>query len=136
MPMPPPAPARFSTTTGCPRLRLIASATGRPTVSATPPGGKGTIIVTGRDGQVSAAPAITRTSFVVVSVGGLVQRRRPRPGWLPPRGRGAPPVSLAHAVDQRADVLDFDADFVAALQKARRLEADADAGRGARGDDV
>ena len=45
MPMPPPAPGLFSMTTGCFRSRLIASATGRATVSATPPGGNGTIIV-------------------------------------------------------------------------------------------
>ena len=42
MPMPPPAPALFSMTTGVLRKRLIASATGRATMSATPPGGNGT----------------------------------------------------------------------------------------------
>lgn len=36
MPMPPPAPARFSTTRDCLRWRAMASATGRPTISATP----------------------------------------------------------------------------------------------------
>ena len=45
MPMPPPAPGLLSTITGCFRSRLIASATGRATVSATPPGGNGTTIV-------------------------------------------------------------------------------------------
>ena len=47
MPMPPPAPPLFSTTTGWSRIRASASATGRPTVSATPPGGKGTTMVSG-----------------------------------------------------------------------------------------
>ena len=44
MPTPPPAPERFSTTTGCFRMRVIASASGRPVMSATPPGGNGTTI--------------------------------------------------------------------------------------------
>jgi hypothetical protein len=50
MPTPPPAPCLFSTTTGWPRSRPIASATGRAVMSATPPGGKGTIIEMGRLG--------------------------------------------------------------------------------------
>src|SRR5882672_99881 len=54
MPTPPPAPARFSTTIGCLSTRPIASAIGRATVSATPPGGKGTIIVIGRFGYSCA----------------------------------------------------------------------------------
>jgi hypothetical protein len=41
MPVAPPAPERFSTTTVCLSSRPSASATGRATVSATPPGGKG-----------------------------------------------------------------------------------------------
>ena len=45
MPNPPPAPARFSTTMVALSSRASASATGRATVSATPPGGKGTIMV-------------------------------------------------------------------------------------------
>ena len=62
MPMPPPAPALFSMITGCFITVPIASATGRATVSATPPGGNGTIIVTGRSGYwASAVPAMTRT---------------------------------------------------------------------------
>src|SRR5262249_42202598 len=55
MPTPPPAPARFSTTTGCFSTCPIASATGRATVSATPPGGNGTIIVIGWFGYSCAA---------------------------------------------------------------------------------
>src|SRR5215470_4693684 len=55
--MPPPAPGLFSTTTGTPSARLIASAAGRPMMSATPPGGNGTIIVIGRDGYASCATA-------------------------------------------------------------------------------
>jgi hypothetical protein len=50
MPSAPPAPALFSTTTLCLSSRASASATGRATVSATPPGGNGTTIVTGRSG--------------------------------------------------------------------------------------
>src|SRR5206468_11780058 len=54
-PIAPFAPGRFSTTTGC----LIASETpgamARASVSATPPGGKLTINLTGLSGQVCAA---------------------------------------------------------------------------------
>src|SRR5215831_4729185 len=59
MPSAPPAPARFSTTTDCLSSRESASATGRATVSATPPGGNGTIIVIGRSGHVCACAAVT-----------------------------------------------------------------------------
>src|SRR4051812_19369899 len=55
MPMPPPAPALFSMITGCFRKRLIASAAGRATMSATPPGGNGTIMVIGLLGYASWA---------------------------------------------------------------------------------
>jgi hypothetical protein len=41
--------------TGCPNDRDKASATGRPTVSATPPGGNGITIVMGLLGQFSCA---------------------------------------------------------------------------------
>src|SRR5687768_15578277 len=55
MPIAPPAPARFSMTTGCLSAAPSASATGLATVSATPPGGNGTIIVTGRSGYCATA---------------------------------------------------------------------------------
>src|SRR5215210_8024511 len=58
MPMPPPAPPLFSTMTLCFSSLLSAAATGRATVSATPPGGNGTIIVTGLAGQASSARTI------------------------------------------------------------------------------
>ena len=50
MPTAPPAPVRFTTTTGCFSVFSICEASGRPTMSATPPGGNGTIIVIGFDG--------------------------------------------------------------------------------------
>ena len=53
--MPPPAPCLFSITTDCPSCLPSACATGRATLSATPPGGKGTISVMGRDGKSCAA---------------------------------------------------------------------------------
>jgi hypothetical protein len=40
----------LTTTTGCLWVFSIVTASGRPTMSATPPGGNGTIIVIGRDG--------------------------------------------------------------------------------------
>src|SRR5687768_7790625 len=61
MPTAPPAPVRFTTTTGCFSAFSICEASGRPTISATPPGGNGTIIVTGLDGYASwAATGIAR----------------------------------------------------------------------------
>ena len=42
VPIVPPAPALLITTTGCLRMRSIASANGRACKSATPPGGCGT----------------------------------------------------------------------------------------------
>src|SRR6185503_18923883 len=51
----PPAPPTFSMMTGCPSDGRIASARMRAAVSVDPPGGNGTITVTGRDGQVCAA---------------------------------------------------------------------------------
>ena len=62
MPSAPPAPALFSITIGCFSSRDSASATGRATVSATPPGGNGTIIVTGLSGQVDWAGATDQPS--------------------------------------------------------------------------
>ena len=58
MPRAPPAPLRFSTITDCFNSRASASATGRATVSATPPGGNGTTIVIGLSGQLDCAPLL------------------------------------------------------------------------------
>src|SRR6266850_6212686 len=58
----PPAPARFSTTTCCPRFSPIVLATIRATVSVPPPGSKPTTIVTGLLGKPCAnAVAANRT---------------------------------------------------------------------------
>src|SRR5215831_14056238 len=58
MPMLPPAPARFSTTTGCPRSSPSGAATARDSVSTTAPGGNGLMRRTGLDGYDCAkAPA-------------------------------------------------------------------------------
>src|SRR3954462_10290921 len=62
MPTAPPAPVRFTTTTGCLRDFCITVASGRPTMSATPPGGNGTIIVIGLDGYDSCATALPPAS--------------------------------------------------------------------------
>src|SRR6266850_933250 len=53
----PPAPARFSTTTCCPRFSPIVLATIRATVSVPPPGSKPTTIVTGLLGKLACANA-------------------------------------------------------------------------------
>ena len=81
MPIAPPAPALFSITTDCFRSRDIASAIGRATVSATPPGGNGTTIVIVRSGYcakaadaanareaTAAARESLRISTIVVSI--------------------------------------------------------------------
>src|SRR5437879_11399976 len=54
----PPAPARFSTTTCCPRFSPIVLATMRATVSVPPPGSKPTTIVTGLLGKLPCADAV------------------------------------------------------------------------------
>src|SRR5688572_23607545 len=62
MPTAPPAPVRFTTTTGCLRAFSICEASGRPTISATPPGGNGTIMVIGFEGYGSCANTGRATS--------------------------------------------------------------------------
>src|ERR1051325_4203117 len=57
MPTAPPAPVRLMTTTGSLSDFCITLASGRPTMSATPPGGNGTIIVIGFDGESCATIA-------------------------------------------------------------------------------
>src|SRR5882762_507374 len=54
----PPAPARFSTTTCCPRFSPSVLATMRATVSVPPPGSKPTTIVTGLLGKLPCADAV------------------------------------------------------------------------------
>ncbi len=51
------APGRFSTTMVWPRCGSVDLASARNTVSAVPPAGNGTIIVTGRAGKASCACA-------------------------------------------------------------------------------
>src|SRR5215472_641673 len=69
------APPTFSTTTDWTSNVCIPAATTRPSTSVSPPGGKGTIIVMGRDGYVcaltiretagsAAAPAARCRSFL------------------------------------------------------------------------
>src|SRR2546421_11048724 len=50
VPIAAPAPAMFSTTTGCPSSSASFAATGRDKESVGPPGGKGTIHFSGLDG--------------------------------------------------------------------------------------
>src|SRR4051812_43584126 len=76
----PPAPGRFSTTTGCPRARPSGSASDRATTSGWPPGAKGTTIRSGFVGCQSAsateeasAASNRRKRFAIASV---VQDRR------------------------------------------------------------
>src|SRR6267143_2162287 len=54
----PPAPARFSTSTCCPRFSPIVLATIRATVSVPPPGSKPTTIVTGLLGKLACVHAL------------------------------------------------------------------------------
>jgi len=50
MPTAPPAPGRLTITTGCLSDFSMMPASGRPTTSATPPGGNGLTIVIGFEG--------------------------------------------------------------------------------------
>src|SRR4249919_264477 len=84
--MPPPAPPRFSITTGCPRAFDMRSPTMRPTMSALPPAAKGTIRRIGRSGyfakaargssaSVETAPRLAMTVRREVGIGFLVIRK-------------------------------------------------------------
>src|SRR5512134_3170159 len=57
MPMLPPAPARFSTSTGWPSAAESLSPSARAVTSVEPPGGYGTMSRTGLDGQPCACGA-------------------------------------------------------------------------------
>src|SRR5262245_711617 len=65
MPTAPPAPVRFTTTIGCLSVFSICEASGRPTMSATPPGGNGTTMVIGLAGYASCAWAVEMHSSAV-----------------------------------------------------------------------
>ena len=118
MPSAPPAPAWFSTTTGCFSSRASASATGRATVSATPPGGKGTIIVIGRSGQAGLGDGGARRRRAAgrgstgpkercrVMVGGLCVARAWTGALAAAAGGSAGPTAASSAVAKCARILD------------------------------
>src|SRR6185369_779620 len=67
----PPAPPTFSITTGWPSVSRIRSAMMRAAESVEPPGGNGTIKVSGRDGKVcacAAAAAQTTMNSAVINL--------------------------------------------------------------------
>src|SRR5258706_7092438 len=71
MPMVPPAPGRFSTITGWPRLAASLSVTLRPMTSVTLPGVKGTITRIVRLGKGSCASAcVARASNAAATIDG------------------------------------------------------------------
>src|SRR3954462_9306332 len=78
----PPAPPTFSTTTDCPSVVRMRSAMMRATTSVEPPGGKGEMIVTGRDGYGCACTGATapakasakRTTFMIPPAPSLIFR--------------------------------------------------------------
>src|SRR5512133_91756 len=117
MPSVPPAPARFSTTTGWPSRAASPAATRRPSRSLDPPGGKGTTSLIGRVGKAgcasagratapSASPIAPRrpmraaVSFVVISSFPLKAEQ--------PRGIAAEaaPADLVGIEGQRLELLD------------------------------
>src|SRR5512140_2521101 len=102
VPMVPPEPARFSTTTLLPRSVLLVSASRRPIVSPVPPAASGTMILIGFDGYsstcASAGVAINRQSKT-----GNAQSRalRPHNSDFPTAiilDMGFPPFSLSRSV--------------------------------------
>src|SRR5438067_12134248 len=58
----PPAPARFSTMNGWPRISAIFGVTVRATMSVPPPGGNGTTTRIGLDGKLCASALLARAS--------------------------------------------------------------------------
>src|SRR5207244_10371060 len=88
----PPAPARFSITTGWPSASLMRFPPARASTSGTPPAVVGTITRIGRVGNVGCAKALaaTRTSAAVSQrMGDMVKVRHERDR---PRGHGPPQV--------------------------------------------
>src|SRR5262245_17930143 len=84
----PPAPPTFSTTTGWPSGTRIASATSRAAVSVDPPGGNGTMSVTGRFGNDWAAAATAKAAAAAAMISLII--------LPPPRGRRQCSVNAPH----------------------------------------
>jgi hypothetical protein len=109
MPTAPPAPCRFETTTGCFRNFSSAPASGRPVWSATPPGGKGMIIVTARVGYASCADAedaisATVTARKAAAVFLIMQGKKQETGRSSPRtilAIGTPPMNILTLIYDR-----------------------------------
>src|SRR4029079_7087132 len=121
--MPPPAPPRFSITTGCPRACDMRSPTMRPTMSALPPAAKGTIRRIGRSGyfakaargssaSVETAPRLAITVRREIGMGFLVIRKeRTRRGqaycrssWKSEQAAGRVPEQLAAIIGIRKEL--------------------------------
>src|SRR5436309_4418322 len=67
MPIVPPAPGRFSISTGCPNADESLSATGRAIVSVAEPGVNGTMMRIGLDGKACASAAVVRVASSAAS---------------------------------------------------------------------
>src|SRR3954469_14029319 len=80
----PPAPPTFSTTTDCPSVVRMRSAMMRATTSVEPPGGKGEMIVIGRDGYGCACTAATAPTKASAKITTFIDSSRAQsdlPGW-------------------------------------------------------
>src|SRR5262245_12425137 len=86
-PMFPPAPGRFSTTTGWPSVLASSSPTARARTSTSPPAGNGAIMRMGFVGQVCAAAADARPAVRIRNAANVRGNRRmtpPLPGDYEP----------------------------------------------------
>src|SRR5262245_34681223 len=137
----PPAPTRFSTTTGWPRISESGCATMRAAMSVPPPAPKPTTIRIGCFGQSCAkrsegCATIEMTNAVSAALTANVMQPSFGAGQADARVRRRPRELLLvrDRIDEHADLLDVDLAGVATLHEYGRLARKTDARRRA-GDD-
>src|SRR5712691_2355036 len=107
-PMWPLAPGRFSTTIGCAQIPASFGSMMRASVSAPPPGGKGTTMRTGFDGKPCAnAPAAEKTSTAATNASRTRRRIRISPGARPQHALAPAPNRAYALVDEFLHALAF-----------------------------
>src|SRR3982075_4268134 len=106
----PPAPARFSTTNGCPNSCDSACAKGRATISVVPPGAKGTISVTGLLGHTCAKASLAASvnkmhkdpnRRTTILIGARLEVRRDAFSRRASRANDGPPGERARTIAMR-----------------------------------
>src|SRR5262245_63895206 len=138
----PPAPTRFSTTTGWPRISESGCATMRAAMSVPPPAPKPSTMRIGCFGQSCAkrskgCATIEMTNAASAAL--MAKVMQPSFGICVDARVGRQPRSLLlvrDRIDEHADFLDVDLAGVATLHEHGRLARETDAGRRTGDDDV